>query len=81
MTATYFDGRAAAERWLVFESDGESIAVAYYVPERLTNGTWNLLLIAVRPDRQNGGVGRSLMAYVERDLRASGARALLRRPA
>jgi GNAT superfamily N-acetyltransferase len=50
---------------------------AYTAPERMTDGTWNLLALAVRPDAQGRGVGRALIAAVEADLRAGGQRLLL----
>ena len=52
------------ECWLAREGTDGPIAVAYYMPERMTNGTWNLLLIAVHPDRQGEGVGASIMRHV-----------------
>ena len=39
--------------------------MAYCVPERMTSGTWNLLLIAVAPGRQRSGGGRLLLGAVE----------------
>lgn len=64
------------EFWLVFD-DNVVHAVAYCAPERMTNGTWNLLLLAVMPEKQNAGIGRQLMSYVEETLRHHGARVLL----
>jgi ribosomal protein S18 acetylase RimI-like enzyme len=43
----------------------------------MTNGTWNVLLIAVRPDQQGQGRGAALMRYVEQTLTARGERLLL----
>lgn len=76
MVAGYFTGEAANEFWLTYD-DGSPVAVAYCAPERMTEGTWNLLLIAVRPDRQSQGIGNALMAHVELALAARGERVLL----
>jgi ribosomal protein S18 acetylase RimI-like enzyme len=76
MTAGYFNGNAAEEFWLTVD-DGGPVAVAYCAPERMTQGTWNLLLIAVHPDRQGQGIGAALMAYVEQKLAVRGERVLL----
>lgn len=57
--------------------DGVPVGLAYCAPERMTEGTWNLLLIAVRPDLHGAGVGSSLMARVEGELASLGARVLL----
>ncbi|WP_379551391.1 GNAT family N-acetyltransferase [Qipengyuania sp. DGS5-3] len=76
MTAPYFEGDTNAHRWIVYEKSGVS-AVAYYVPEQLTDGTWNLLLIAVDPDQHGAGVGTALMRHVETELAQEGVRILL----
>ena len=76
MMAGYLDGTATQERWFVVEAPVAS-GVAYAAPERMTDGCWNLLLIAVHPDRQGQGLGRALMTHAERVLAATGARLLL----
>ena len=72
MATPYLEG--ADEVWLV-EEGGAGLAFA--APERLTDGTWNLLLLAVDPVRQKQGLGRRLVAAVEAVLREKGARLLL----
>jgi len=62
--------------WLSYDDNGVQ-AVAYCAPEQMTEGTWNLLLIAVHPDRQSEGIGRTLMSHVETILKKLGARVLL----
>jgi len=76
MTAPYFAGQAAEQRWCVFDREGVQ-GVAYCVPEPLTDRCWNLLLIAVDPDRHGAGIGTALMRHVETDLAGLGARLLL----
>ena len=76
MTAPFLASEAAEERWLTFD-DGGPLGLAYYVPERMTDGTFNLLLIAVHPDRHGQGIGAKLMAHAEADLAARGGRVLL----
>jgi ribosomal protein S18 acetylase RimI-like enzyme len=76
MTASYFDGGSPGEMWLTVDEDGP-VAVAYCAPERMTQGTWNLLLIAVHPARQGQGVGARLTRHVESSLAAVGGRVLL----
>ncbi|AKJ05858.1 ribosomal protein S18 acetylase RimI-like enzyme [Archangium gephyra] len=76
MATGFFSGEAGNDFWLTVE-DGAPVAVAYYVPERMTQGTWNLLLIAVHPEWQGRGLGAALMAHVERHLAARGERVLL----
>ncbi|MGB5636047.1 MAG: GNAT family N-acetyltransferase [Waterburya sp.] len=43
----------------------------------MTEGTWNLYLIAVHPDYQGKGYGSSLLRYIEQMLAARGERLLL----
>ena len=45
-----------SEFWLTYD-DGSPEAIAYCAPEPMADGTWNLLLIAVHPDRQGEGIG------------------------
>ena len=75
MTAGYF-AVDASQRWIVAESDTLA-GVAYYVPEPLTDGTWNVLLICVDPASHGGGTGTALMRHIEDELRGEGVRVLL----
>jgi len=70
---------STAERfWLTISKDnGETIGVAYCEPERMTDQTWNLQLIAIHPDYQGQGHGGELLRYVEERLKAGGGRMLL----
>lgn len=70
------NAEGAPSLWQVLERDGP-VALAYAAPERMMEGTWNLLLIAVHPDVQGKGFGTALMAEVEALLRAEGQRLLL----
>ena len=76
MLASYFDEPSGDDGWLTYDDAGPK-AIAYYAPERMTEGAWNLLLIAVHPDRQGQGIGSALLGHVEAALAARGARILL----
>ena len=79
MLADYFSGNTDSDRfWLTDEDDKDGlVGVAYCEPERMTDQTWNLQLIAIRPDRQGQGRGGTLLRYVEETLKARGGRMLL----
>jgi ribosomal protein S18 acetylase RimI-like enzyme len=62
--------------WLT-DYDNEPVGIAYIAPERMTEGTWNLYLIAVHPDRQKQGRGKALLGYIEQMLMERGERILL----
>lgn len=79
MISGYFSGEASNDFWLTMDgADGAGpMAIAYYAPERMTQGTWNLLLIAVHPDYQSRGQGAALLKHIEDALAARGERLLL----
>lgn len=76
MAAPFLATPEPDEFWWVFD-DGAVAGLAYAAPERMTDGTWNLLLIATDPLRQRTGIGTALMIAVERQLGTRGARLLL----
>nr|WP_294167851.1 GNAT family N-acetyltransferase [uncultured Sphingomonas sp.] len=76
MTAAYLAGDEAGGLWLT-DDDGGPVGVVYLSPERMTTGTWNMLLIAVHPDRQGRGRGTGLVRHVEQILTDRGQRILL----
>lgn len=57
--------------------DNEPVGVAYVAPERMTEGTWNLYLIAIHPVHQRQGRGAALLRHVEQMLAHRGERVLL----
>ena len=63
--------------WLMAEDRGRALGFAYARPEPLTEGTWNLLSLAVRPAAQRQGLGAALVRAVEDRLRAEGARLVI----
>lgn len=75
ITAAYFGGEPS-QRWIVAEGNGVE-GVAYYVPEPLTDGTWNVLMICVDPAVHGGGMGSALMRHIEYKLSEQGVRVLL----
>ena len=81
MLAGFFDRSLEGHQWLVADGpDGQVAAAANYAPEPFSDRLWNLYFIAVHPDQQGNGIGASLMAAAEQELRAMGegaARVLL----
>lgn len=76
MVQQFLSGNEAKELWLVL-TNPQPVGVAYVAPEKLTDGTFNLLLIAVHPEQQGKGSGTQLIAEVEKRLSKLGARILL----
>ena len=63
--------------WFTDEAENGPVGVAYLAPEKMTNGTWNLLFIAVHPDHQRQGRGKNILKHVQHWLRSKGERILL----
>ena len=76
MLSNYFGGESVDDYWLTDDDDGPK-ALAYFAPERMTQGTWNLYLIAVHPEHSGQGRGTVILREVERILAARGERVLL----
>ncbi|MGR5094230.1 GNAT family N-acetyltransferase [Vibrio maritimus] len=77
MTSEFFSGDSQ-EVWTVAENEKAGIvAVSFCSPERMTEGTWNLLMIAVLPDYQGVGIGKAMMEHAESQVNGQGARVLL----
>lgn len=77
MLADYFSGDSDSDSFWLTDDDNGPVGVAYCEPERMTDRTWNLLLIAIKPDRQRQGRGATLLRHVEQTLAAGGGRMLL----
>ena len=77
MLSDYFDGNSDRDRFWITDDDNGVVGVAYCEMERMTDGTWNLQLIAIRPDCQGQGRGATLLRYVEQTLTVRGGRVLL----
>lgn len=63
--------------WLTCELAGEAAGFCFAVPEKLTDGTWNMLAIAVHPESQGKGAGRAIVGHLEASLLARGQRVLI----
>jgi ribosomal protein S18 acetylase RimI-like enzyme len=77
MLAQHFDHDGHSRDFWLTDDDNGLVSVAYVAPERMTEGTWNLYLIAVHPDNQRQGRGKVLLEYVEQMLANRGERVLL----
>ena len=74
----YHSGEAGSEHVAcVAEDEGQIVGYVYYAPDVMTDRTWYLYWIAVRKDTHGRGVGGTLLAHVEDEIRRSGGRVLL----
>ena len=72
MASAFLGDADSDDIWLTCERAGEVIGFCYAVPEKLTDGTWNMLAIAVRPSHQGAGGGAAIVANLEATLREMG---------
>ena len=77
MIADYFNNPSSEDIWLTKDEEGIPVAIAYCAPENMTEGTYNLYLIAVRKEYQGNGIGAKIMSYIEKLLREAGHRVLI----
>lgn len=77
MLSQHFSNESDSEDFWFTDDDNEPVGVAYVAPERMTEGTWNLYLIAIHPNYQRQGRGAALLSYVEQMLAQRGERVLL----
>ncbi|MEL7453399.1 MAG: GNAT family N-acetyltransferase [Pseudomonadota bacterium] len=63
--------------WFVGALEQDVIAFGFCEPERMTEGTWNLLAIGVLPKHQGQSHGAGMMRYLESRLQHESQRILL----
>ncbi len=77
MLSDFLSSSEGTDIWLTYEADGVPIGFCYAAPEALTEGTWNMLAIAVLPSKQGLGAGGAIVAHLEDTLRKQGHRVLI----
>ncbi|MGL5447668.1 MAG: GNAT family N-acetyltransferase [Rhabdaerophilum sp.] len=77
MIAGFLSGSVRDEIWLTAEADDLPIGFCYAVPEKLTDGTWNMLAIAVHTEWQGRRIGAAIVAALEMNLHTKGQRVLI----
>ena len=76
MTAGYLDETTRDIRFVAV-ADGQVVGFGYCEPERMTSGTWNLLVIGILARYRGRGIGGAMMRYLENRLRTGGQRVLI----
>jgi len=77
MISDYFNNPETQDNWFTYIEKAEPVAIGYCVPEKLTDGTYNLLAIGVSQDLQRSGIASQMMTYVEQLLIQKGGRILI----
>ena len=63
--------------WLVAQDGAGVCGLAHARPEALTDATWNLLALAVRPSAQGRGIAAALVSQGEAAMQDRGARLVI----
>ncbi len=77
MISDYLSNEKSTDIWFTTVEQGNPISIGYCAPERLTEGTYNLYLIAVHKDKQGNGTGKKMTEFIEDELRKNGNRILV----
>ena len=77
MISDYFDNDETQEIWFTYIDNNIPVAIGYCVPEKLTNGTFNLLAIGVSENAQRKGIAIEMMNYIEQELKSKDGRILI----
>jgi ribosomal protein S18 acetylase RimI-like enzyme len=77
MISDYFNNPDTQDIWFTYIDNNKQVAIGYCVPEKLTEGTYNLLAIGVSQDFQRNGVSSEMMKYIEQLLKHKNGRLLI----
>ena len=77
MISDFLSNAGTQEVWFSYFNGNIPLAIGYCVPEKFTEGTYNLRAIGVAPEVQRKGIASEMMDYIERLLRQKDGRVLI----
>lgn len=77
MIADYLNNSETQDIWFTYIDDNKPVAIGYCVPEKFTNGTYNLLAIGVLQNTQRKGIASEMMNYIEQTVKSKQGRILI----
>ncbi len=77
MISPYFNNPDSGEIWFTYLQENVPVGLGYCVPEKFTDGTYNLLAITVAKALQGKGIGKKMMEYIEGQLKKQHKRILI----
>ena len=77
MIDDYLHNPDTQDFWFTCVDNQKAIAIGYCVPEKFTDGTYNLLAIGVARGAQRKGIAREMMLYIEQYLKEKDGRILI----
>ena len=76
VTLVNYHENKCRDLWFVSDNKG-IVGVIYCTPEPMTNGTWNILMLLVDPEKHRQGNGTALIRSVEKTLIDQGERLVI----
>lgn len=77
MISDYFNNSDSEDIWFTYIDNETPTAIGYCAPEKLTEGTYNLLAIGVLKESQGKGIAGEMMKHIEFLLKQKGGRILI----
>lgn len=77
MISDYLNNPDTQDIWFTYIDNNKQVAIGYCVPEKLTDGTYNLLAIGVSKNTQRKGIASQMMNYIEQRLKQKDGRILI----
>ena len=77
MISDYFNKADTEDIWFTYIENNTAIAIGYCVPEKLTEGTYNLLAVGVLKESQGKGIASEMMKHIEHLHKEKGGRILI----
>ncbi len=77
MLMDFLNDTDSQDLWFTCEMENEAVGFCYATPEKLTEGTWNMLVIAVHTSQQGKGIGGKITKHLEQMLLKLGNRILI----
>ena len=77
MISDYFNNQETEDIWFTYLDNKTPTAIGYCVPEKMTEGTYNLLAIGVLKESQGKGIASEMMKHIELLLKQKGGRILI----
>jgi len=77
MISDYFNNPDTQDIWFTYIDNNKQVAIGYCIPEKLTEGTYNLLAIGVLKESQGKGIASEMMKHIEQLLKQKEGRILI----
>jgi ribosomal protein S18 acetylase RimI-like enzyme len=77
MISDYLNNSETEDIWFTCLDEEKPVAIGYCTPEKLTDGTYNLLALGVLHEAQRKGIAQKMMAYIEQLLKEKTGRLLI----